>query len=72
VLLLVIQSDDHARAHASLVPGANTPWFEMVRSHAPHAQVEVVPGVGHFTMLEAPDAVNRLLAAFVAKAAPGR
>jgi pimeloyl-ACP methyl ester carboxylesterase len=28
--------------------------------------VEIVPDTGHFTMLEAPDTVNRLIADFLA------
>ena len=74
VPLLVIQSTmmTPERKRVALAPGATTPWLEMVRSRAPQAQIEVVPGVAHFTMLEAPDAVNRLLADFVARAVPGR
>ena len=74
VPLLVIQSTmmTPERKRVPLASGANTPWLEMVRSRAPHAQIEVVPGVAHFTMLEAPEAVNRLLAEFVASVATGR
>ncbi len=74
VPLLVVQSTmlTPERKRAPLAAGANTPWFEMVRSRAPHARIEVVPGVGHFTMLEAPETVNRLLAGFVARLAPAR
>jgi pimeloyl-ACP methyl ester carboxylesterase len=74
VPLLVIQSTmmTPERKRAPLAPGATTPWLEMVRSRAPHAQIEVVPGVAHFTMLEAPDTVNRLLADFIARVAPRR
>jgi pimeloyl-ACP methyl ester carboxylesterase len=49
-----------------LQPGASTPWLELVRRHVPTAQIEIVSGVGHFAMLEAPQAVNQILAAFVA------
>ena len=74
VPLLVIQSTmmTPERKRVPLAPGATTPWLEMVRSRAPHAQIEVVPGVAHFTMLEAPDTVNRLLADFIARVAPPR
>jgi pimeloyl-ACP methyl ester carboxylesterase len=48
-----------------LQPGANTPWFELVRRHVPAARIEIVSGAGHFTMLEEPQTVNQLLAAFV-------
>ena len=74
VPLLVMQSTmiTPERKRVPLAPGATTPWLEMVRSRAPQAQIEVVPGVAHFTMIEAPQAVNRLLADFVARAVPGR
>jgi len=69
VPLLVIQSTyvnpDHVRI--SLQPGASTPWLELVRHHVPTAQVEIVSGAGHFTMLDKPQAVNQLVASFIAK-----
>jgi pimeloyl-ACP methyl ester carboxylesterase len=46
--------------------GATTPWLELVRHHVPTAQIEIVSGAGHFTMLDKPQAVNQLLASFVA------
>jgi pimeloyl-ACP methyl ester carboxylesterase len=69
VPLLVIQSTylTPERIRIPLQPGANTPWFELVRRHVPAARIEIVSGAGHFTMLEKPQAVNQLLAAFVAE-----
>jgi pimeloyl-ACP methyl ester carboxylesterase len=74
VPLLAIQSTmmTPERRRVPLAVGANTPFFELIRSRAPRSQIEVVPGVGHFTMLEAPDAVNRLLADFVARVGAAR
>ena len=73
VPLLAIQSTMFTpeRKRVPLALGASTPFLDLVRSRAPHAQIEIVPDVGHFTMLEAPDAVNRLLADFVARVASG-
>jgi pimeloyl-ACP methyl ester carboxylesterase len=67
VPLLTIQSTyvNAERVRIFLQPGATTPWLELVRRYVPAAQIEIVSGAGHFTMLEAPEAVNRLLAAFV-------
>src|SRR5207244_5049266 len=67
VPLLVIQSThiNPERVRVPLQPGASNPWLELVRHQVPTAQIEIVSGVGHFTMLEAPESVNRLLAAFV-------
>jgi pimeloyl-ACP methyl ester carboxylesterase len=74
VPLLAIQSTmlTPERKRVPLVPGGSTPFLDLVRSHAPHAQIAIVPDVGHFTMLEAPDAVNRLLADFVARVGTAR
>ncbi|MGH8704024.1 MAG: alpha/beta fold hydrolase [Burkholderiales bacterium] len=64
VPLLVIQSTylNAARKRVALSPGETTPWLQLVRRAAPHARVEIVPGVGHFPQLEAPERVNALLA----------
>jgi pimeloyl-ACP methyl ester carboxylesterase len=69
VPLLVIQSTylNPERIRIPLQPGANTPWFELVRRHVPAARIEIVSGAGHFTMLDKPQVVNQLLAAFVAE-----
>lgn len=74
VPMLAIQSTAMTpeRKRVPLAPGGTAPFLEMIRSHAPHARIEIVPGVGHFTMLEAPDAVNRLIADFAARVAPAR
>jgi pimeloyl-ACP methyl ester carboxylesterase len=47
---------------APLKPGDTSPWLDYLRSK--DAQVEIIPDVGHFTMLEAPEAVNRLIEEF--------
>ena len=50
----------------SLGPDGTSPWLELVRHAAPRARIEIVPGVGHFTQLEAAEKVNLLLEDFVA------
>ncbi|MEZ5910726.1 MAG: alpha/beta fold hydrolase [Hyphomicrobiaceae bacterium] len=42
--------------------------LEQVRAAKPEAEIEVVPGVGHWTQYEAPDAVNRALIQFHSRA----
>jgi pimeloyl-ACP methyl ester carboxylesterase len=68
VPLLVIQSTylDPQQVRVPLQPGANTPWFELIRRAVPTAHIETVSGAGHFPMLDKPEAVNHLLDAFVA------
>jgi pimeloyl-ACP methyl ester carboxylesterase len=67
VPLLVIQSTAMSpeRGRVPLAAGGSSPWLELVRRHAPRSEIEIVPGVGHFAMLEAPDRVNAALAAFI-------
>lgn len=66
VPLLLIQSTAMSpeRGRVPLAVGGTSPWLELVRRHAPGSEIEIVPGVGHFAMLEAPDRVNAALAAF--------
>ncbi len=66
--ILVIQSTklDARLVRVSLAAGDTSPWLEKVKQLAPGARIEIVTGVGHFPQLEAPDAVNRLLADFAA------
>ena len=61
VPVTVLQSThlDESRKRVPLQPGETTPWLELIRQLVPHAQIEIVPGVGHFTMIEAADEVNR-------------
>jgi pimeloyl-ACP methyl ester carboxylesterase len=67
VPLLVIQSTylDAERKRVAIKEGETTPWLEMVRRHAPQAQIELVTGVGHFPQLEAPEQVNELLSGLI-------
>jgi pimeloyl-ACP methyl ester carboxylesterase len=55
---------------ASLQPGESSAWLELVKKLAPHAEIGIVPGVGHFTMIEAADEVNRHIAWMLEKIAP--
>lgn len=60
--LLAIQSTtrDAQLRRSPLKAGDTSPWLDYLKEHG--ARVEIVPGVGHFTQLEAPDVVNRLIA----------
>ncbi len=67
VPLLVIQSTylNAERKRVAIKEGETTPWLDMVRRHAPQAQIELVTGVGHFPQLEAPEQVNELLSGLI-------
>lgn len=65
----VLQSThlDENRVRVPLRPGESTSWLELVKKLAPHAEIEVVPDIGHFTMIEAADDVNRHIASMLEK-----
>ena len=47
----------------ALKPGDTSPWLDYLESRG--AKIAIVPDVGHFTQIEAPDEVNRLIEDFV-------
>jgi pimeloyl-ACP methyl ester carboxylesterase len=68
--LMVIQSTwiTPERKRLPLEKGQSSPWLDLLRPKTSH--IYVVPHVGHFTQLEAPAAVNHLIAEFSAGAEP--
>ncbi len=68
VPLLMLQSTEFIGNHirVPLQPGEVTAWMQLVQQHVPQARVETITGVGHFAMLEAPNAVNQVLSRFLA------
>jgi pimeloyl-ACP methyl ester carboxylesterase len=64
---LVIQSTtlDTELNRASLLPGQSTPWVDAVTQAVSDVTVEVVEGVGHFPMLEAPQKTNDAILEFI-------
>lgn len=74
VPVLVLQST-HIGAELrreSLRPGMKSGFMRVVEEMVPQAVTEVVPDAGHFTMIEAAEAVNRRLRAFAAHVAMPR
>jgi pimeloyl-ACP methyl ester carboxylesterase len=75
VPLLALQSTSLAPdgTRVQLREGESCPWLDLLRQFVPGAQVAIVPGVGHFSMLEAPEAVTSALGAFLRRLPePGR
>jgi pimeloyl-ACP methyl ester carboxylesterase len=69
VPLLLIQSTglNESLERFSLKKGDTTPYLDLVRRLVPTARIEVLPGHGHFIMLEAPDVTSKLIASFAAQ-----
>ena len=69
VPLLLLQST-YFNADLVRVPvqrGDTIPWFDVARRNAPNVDIEIISDVGHFSMLEAPQAVNQSITAFLSK-----
>jgi pimeloyl-ACP methyl ester carboxylesterase len=66
VPMLLLQSTyyDDTYVRRSLEPGMTTPWTELVTRLAPATEVHLVPNVGHFPHIEAPEAVNQQIREF--------
>ena len=54
---------------AALQPGMPSSWLDLVTGLVPNAETDIIPGVGHFSMIEAAPAVNAGIAKFAAKLA---
>ena len=66
VPVLAIQSTtvDANLKRVPITPGVETPWMKAIRENVPGARIVLIEGVGHFTMLEAPERVNELISGF--------
>jgi pimeloyl-ACP methyl ester carboxylesterase len=47
-----------------LQPGQTSPYLELLKEKVSGVRIEILPGLGHFAQLEAPERVNRLIAEF--------
>jgi pimeloyl-ACP methyl ester carboxylesterase len=65
--VLVIQTtarDARTGKRGPLKAGQSTPWLELLRARLKEPRIEILPGLGHFPQLDAPERVNRLIAEF--------
>jgi len=64
--VLVIQSTSRNAQgqRAPLQAGQTSPWLDLLGKKLDQVKIEVLPGLGHFAQLEAPERVNRLIAEF--------
>jgi pimeloyl-ACP methyl ester carboxylesterase len=68
--VLVIQTttrDPATGKRGPMQPGQTSPWLELLKEKIGQLKIEVLPGLGHFPQLEAPERVNALIAAFAAR-----
>jgi pimeloyl-ACP methyl ester carboxylesterase len=65
--VLVIQTttrDPQTGKRGPMKVGAGSPYVDLLRSRLANCRVEVLPGLGHFPQLDAPERVNGLIADF--------
>jgi len=64
--VLVIQSTTRNAQgqRGPLQAGQTSPWLDLLKSKLQNCRIEILPGLGHFAQLEAPERVNRLIAEF--------
>ena len=65
--VLVIQTttrDAQTGKRGPMQPGQTSPYLELLKRKIPDVRIEVLPGLGHFPQLEAPERVNRLIEEF--------
>lgn len=67
VPLLVLQSTyiTPQQVRIKLKQNDTIPWLELIRRCVPSAQIRIIGGVGHFSMLEAPHKVNLFINDFM-------
>lgn len=71
--LMVIQSTamNAERKRVTMKAGDTSAWIDLLKANVAGVRVEIIPGVGHFTQIEAAGEVSRLIADF-ADSLPGR
>jgi pimeloyl-ACP methyl ester carboxylesterase len=47
--------------------GETSTWLDLLRQHVRGVRIEILPGLGHFPQIEAPDRVNALLETLTAQ-----
>jgi pimeloyl-ACP methyl ester carboxylesterase len=69
--VLVIQTttrDPQTGKRGPMKAGQTSPWLDLLKERLNDVRIEVLPGLGHFPQLEAPERVNALLKKFVDEA----
>jgi pimeloyl-ACP methyl ester carboxylesterase len=64
VLVIQTTARNAQGQRSQLQAGQSSPWLDLLKEKLKDVTVEVLPGLGHFPQLEAPERVNRLIAEF--------
>jgi len=66
VLVIQTTTRNSQGQRGPLQPGQSSPWLDLLKSKLQDCRVEILPGLGHFAQLEAPERVNALISDFAA------
>ena len=66
VLIIQTTARNAQGQRSPLEPGQTSPWLELLKQKLQTVKIEVLPGLGHFPQLEAPERVNELISGFAA------
>jgi len=72
VLVIQTTTRNERGERGPLQAGQSSPYLDLLKSKIPGVKTEVLPGLGHFPQLEAPERVNALIADFARSAAARR
>lgn len=67
--VLVIQTttrDPRSGKRGPMQAGQSSPWLDLLKQKLNRVEIDVLPGLGHFPQLEAPERVNALISGFAA------
>ena len=64
VLVIQTTARNAQGQRSALRAGQSSPWLDLLREKLGDVRIEVLPGLGHFPQLEAPERVNPLIAEF--------
>ena len=72
VPVLAIQTTytNERRERVSMTDGQRTPYLDLISAHAQRAQIQVIPGAGHFPQIERADETNAAMAGLLARLTP--
>jgi pimeloyl-ACP methyl ester carboxylesterase len=56
--------DPASGKRAPMQRGQSSPYLDLLKERIPGVRMEVLPGLGHFPQIEAPEQVNRLIEEF--------
>ena len=66
VLIIQTTARNAQGERSPLEAGQTSPWLELLKQKLQTVKIEVLPGLGHFPQLEAPERVNALISGFAA------